>query len=181
MASPTAGTMSRILRFDRTHGVFDAQFAYPVEPVHAATPIPGNLAVNGLVELVALSDEHLLALERSFVALAYPEHSIKLFDVCLRDATDISEIPSLAEIDLDTIQPATKRLVTDIVTLVPRFDNIEGFTFGPTLPSGERTLIFISDNNFAPERQDTLVLAFAVSAGVFPGCGDSDTTPATGQ
>jgi len=173
-ATPEAGTMARILRFDRTHGVFDAQFAYPIEPVHAEPPNPGGQAVNGLVELVALSGEHLLALERSFVADAYPIHSIKLFEVCLEGATDISAIPSLAEAGVGSFQPAAKRLVVDIVTLVPRFDNIEGFTFGPTLPSGERTLIFISDDNFAPQRQVTQVLAFAVSAGAFQGCGDAE-------
>ena len=28
-------------------------------------------------------------------------------------------------------------------------DNIEGVTFGPNLPDGHRTLLFVSDNNFS--------------------------------
>ena len=28
-------------------------------------------------------------------------------------------------------------------------DNVEGITFGPTLPNGHRTLLLVADNNFA--------------------------------
>jgi hypothetical protein len=169
IATPEAGTTARILRFDRRDGVFDAQFAYPLDPVHASSPLPGGLETNGLSELLAISGEHLLSLERDFVAGAFPAHSIKLFDVCLQGATDISSIASLADTDTP-VTPAGKRLIGDLADLVPRLDNVEGMTFGPTLPSGERTLIFVSDDNFAPQRQVTQVLAFAVSADAIQGC-----------
>ncbi len=42
-------------------------------------------------------------------------------------------------------------------------DNIEGITFGPTLPNGHRTLIFVADNNFSP-LQKTQLLLFEVTA-----------------
>jgi len=168
VATPAHGTTSRLLRFDRTHGVFDAEFAYPIDPVHAVSPLSNGLEVNGLSELLAFSGEHLLALERSFVAGALPQHSIKLFDVCLDGATDISTVESLAHTEV-VVTPASKRLVADIADLAPRLDNLEGMTFGPTLPSGEQTLIFISDDNFAPH-QITQVLAFAVSADAIQGC-----------
>jgi 3-phytase/alkaline phosphatase D len=168
-ATPAAGTMSRLLRFDRIHGVFDAEFAYPIEPVHATSAIPGGLEVNGLSELLAFSGEHLLALERSFVAGALPQHSIKLFDVCLADATDVSAIASLAHTET-AVTPASKRLIGDIADLAPRLDNLEGMTLGPTLPSGEQTLIFISDDNFSPQHQITQVLAFALADDAIRNC-----------
>jgi len=168
-ATPEAGSTARILRFDRDHGVFDAQFAYPVEAVHSSTPQAGGLEDSGLAELLALSGEHLLALERSFVAGAVPEPSIKLFDVCLAGATDISGIESLAAPDIRVV-PASKRLVADLADLVPRLDNVEGMTFGPRLASGEQTLIFVSDNNFAPQRQITQILAFSVAPDAIRGC-----------
>lgn len=168
-STPEAGSMARILRFDRQHGVFDAQFAYPIEAVHASAPEDGGLEVNGLTELLALSGEHLLALERSFVAGAVPEHSLKLFDVCLAGATDISSIESLAASETQVV-PASKRLIADLADLVPRLDNVEGMTFGPPLASGEQTLIFVSDNNFAPQRQITQILAFSVAADAIRGC-----------
>jgi len=167
-ATPEAGSTSRILRFDRDHGVFDAQFAYPVEAVHSSAPQAGGLEANGLAELLALSGEHLLALERSFVA-GVPQPSIKLFDVCLAEATDISGIESLAVSETEVV-PASKRLVADLADLVPRLDNVEGMTFGPRLASGEQTLIFVSDNNFAPQRQITQILAFSVAPDAIRGC-----------
>jgi 3-phytase/alkaline phosphatase D len=167
-ATPDHGTTARLLRFDRQHGVFDAQFAYPVEPVHTGGLVPGALEVNGLTELLALSDLHLLALERAFVAGAWPEHSIKLFDVCLGGATNVSAIDSLARTDTPVV-PVAKRLIADLADLVPRLDNVEGMTFGPTL-GGRQTLIFVSDNNFAPLRQITQVLAFALADDAIRGC-----------
>ena len=41
-------------------------------------------------------------------------------------------------------------------------DNVEGMTFGPSLPDGRRSLILVSDNNFSPAAF-TQFLLFAVS------------------
>ena len=41
-------------------------------------------------------------------------------------------------------------------------DNVEGMTFGPRLADGRRTLLLVSDNNFAPA-QFTQFLLFAFS------------------
>ena len=37
-------------------------------------------------------------------------------------------------------------------------DNIEGVTFGPTLPNGHRTLVFVADNNFDVKEKAQLLL-----------------------
>lgn len=37
-------------------------------------------------------------------------------------------------------------------------DNIEGVCWGPKLPNGKRSLIFVSDNNFSPLQQTQLLL-----------------------
>ena len=120
--------------------------------------------------MLALSADHLLVLERSFVAGADAEHSIKLFEACLSGATDISGVARLSE--ASAVIPATKRLIADLADLVPRIDNIEGMTFGPDLPSGNRSLLFVSDNNFSPERQVTQVLAFEMGGNALMGCDD---------
>ena len=167
-ATPTRGSRVRILRFAREQGVFDAQYAYDVDPVHTAPPGDG-LATNGLVELLALSAEQLLVLERSFVAGADPEHSSKLFEACLGSATDVSQIPSLADANT-VVVPAQKRLIADLADLVPHLDNVEGMTFGPDLPSGEPTLVVVTDNNFNPERQVTQIIAFKIRPQALQGC-----------
>ena len=46
----------------------------------------------------------------------------------------------------------------------PKFqtlENIEGICFGPKLPNGHSTLIFVSDNNFS-QSQRTQFLAFEI-------------------
>ncbi len=166
-ATPTGGARVRILRFAREHGVFDAQYAYDLDPVHTAPPGNG-LAVTGIAELLALSGERLLVLERSFVAGADSPHSIKLFEACLGSATDVSQIPSLA--DADSVVPVQKRLIADLADLVPHTDNLEGMTFGPNLPSGEPTLVVVTDNNFAPARQVTQIIAFEIRPQALQGC-----------
>ena len=40
-------------------------------------------------------------------------------------------------------------------------DNIEGVTFGPLLPNGHKTLLFVADNNFTV-LQKAQVLLFEV-------------------
>jgi hypothetical protein len=37
-------------------------------------------------------------------------------------------------------------------------DNIEGVTFGPLLPNGHKTLLFIADNNFNPFEKAQILL-----------------------
>ena len=37
-------------------------------------------------------------------------------------------------------------------------DNIEGVTFGPLLPNGHKTLLFIADNNFSAIEKTQLLL-----------------------
>ena len=45
--------------------------------------------------------------------------------------------------------PAKKNLLLNMDDLGVYTDNIEGVTFGPVLPNGHKTLLFIADNNFA--------------------------------
>jgi hypothetical protein len=57
---------------------------------------------------------------------------------------------------------ASKRLVLDVATTgIRRVDNIEGMTFGPKLPNGNRSLIMVSDDNFG-NTQISQFLAFEV-------------------
>jgi hypothetical protein len=56
-----------------------------------------------------------------------------------------------------------KRLVVDLDHVgLAAIDNVEGMTWGPRLPSGERTLVLVSDDNF-DSRQVTQVIALALA------------------
>jgi hypothetical protein len=54
--------------------------------------------------------------------------------------------------------PVTKKLLLNLDDLGIYIDNIEGVTFGPLLPNGHKTLLFIADNNFSPLEKAQVLL-----------------------
>ncbi len=115
------------------------QYLYPL--IHPA----GEIAVHGLVELLALDDGgRFLALERTWgpqVGMV-----IKLFEVSLA-GTRRREIPAATGRPRRTLPVAAKRLVLDFADLPIVRDNSEGLTFGPRLADGSETLLVLGDNN----------------------------------
>ncbi len=142
-ASVAAGTNCRVLRFDSS-GQQNGEFAYRADPI-AAAPVPSTqFATAGLVEMLAIDNTHLIAMERSFsIGVGF---SVKLYEVSLDGATDISNTDSIA--NLTGITTVSKRLLLDLGTLGLTLDNLEALALGPTLPSGGRMLVIASDNNF---------------------------------
>ncbi|MBK8494322.1 MAG: esterase-like activity of phytase family protein [Chitinophagaceae bacterium] len=121
-----------------------AQYAYQLEPVaHAANPQTA-FKINGVSEILNLGNNKLLVMERSFSTGRLP-CTIKLFIADLNGATDIG---STALKNNTSFIPAKKTLLLNMDDLGIYTDNLEGITFGPTLPNGNRTLICIADNNF---------------------------------
>ena len=153
------GSPARILRYDLRRGRLDRQWVYETDPV-AEPPVPATqFSVNGLVELLPLDDDSLIAMERSFsVGAPGTGNTIKLYEVSLRGATDVNGVRSLQ--DVECLRPARKRLLLDLDELGIPLDNVEGLTFGPRLRGGRRSLVLVSDNNFAAT-QFTQFLLFA--------------------
>ena len=157
-ATLAAGSPARILRYNLPHRLLDRQFVYMTDPI-AEPPVPSTaFAVNGLVELLPLNNEFLLAMERSF-SVGAPDtgNTIKLYEVSLAGATDVNGFDTLPA----GVRAAQKRLLLDLDALGIPLDNVEGMTFGPRLPDGRRTLVLVSDNNFAAT-QFTQFLLFAL-------------------
>ena len=152
------GSPARILAFDAAGGGVTAEYVYRTEPVAARPATDGGLAISGLVELLALDDRGtLLALERSFSTGA--GHEIKLFEVRLGDADDVSATQSLA--DRPAPMPTGKELLLDLSKLGLPLGNVEGLALGPVLPDGRQSLVLVSDNNFSGT-QTTQFLGFAL-------------------
>jgi hypothetical protein len=166
-ATVSTGTPSRIARYDLATGLPAGEFVYVTEPV-AQAPNPSNgFATNGLVELLALDDGTLLALERSFStgAANNPTGNLcRLYQITLGGATDVSAQDALAP----GYVPVTKTLLFDIAATGVAQDNLEALVLGPTLPGGERLLIIGSDNNFSAT-QFTQFMAFGVRLAPTPG------------
>jgi hypothetical protein len=135
-ATVSNGSPSRLMRYDLRTGRLDRQWIYETDPV-AEPPVPlTQFSVNGLVELLPLDDDRLLAMERSFsVGAPGTGNTIKIYEVSLRGA--------------HADRPVHKKLVLNLADLGIPLDNIEGLTFGPRLCDGRRTVVLVSDNNFA--------------------------------
>jgi hypothetical protein len=147
-ATLTNGSPARLLRYDLKRGTLDKQYVYMTDPIREP-PVPSTqFAVSGLVELLPLKTDELLSMERSF-SVGAPDtgNTIKLFVTELRkDGT------------------TSKTLLLNLDTLGIPLDNVEGMAFGPRLRGGKRTLLLVSDNNFAAT-QFTQFLLFAVGSG----------------
>jgi len=145
----------RILKFDVATRINTHQFAYKLEPV-AHVPFPPNgFKVNGVPDILSIGNNKLLVLERSF-STGRLACTIKLFITDLNQATNIKNIGSLK--NNTGFVPATKKLLFNMDDLGIYIDNIEGVTFGPILPNGHQTLVFVADNNFNPLEQSQLLL-----------------------
>jgi hypothetical protein len=160
-ASLTARSPARLLRYNLQTGRLDRQYLYWTDTI-VEPPVPAtNFAVNGLVELLPLNNEHLLAMERSFsVGAPGTGNTIKLYSVKVAGATNVNGADSLAG-RLDAIRPVEKTLLLDLRPLGIPLDNVEGMTLGPKLPDGRQSLVLVSDNNFAAT-QFTQFLLFAI-------------------
>ena len=94
-------------------------------------------------------------------------HAMDLMDTASMDRALDATVSHFGRIDL-LINNAVYQdremnaLLLDLEALGVDLDNLEGMTWGPRLPTGQPTLILVSDNNFSG-RQVTQFLAFAWS------------------
>ncbi|MER7960080.1 esterase-like activity of phytase family protein [Streptomyces sp. NPDC096030] len=153
------GALVRVTKQTRDGRVL-GQFAYPIEKIFAESdPTSPWGPDTGVPSLLAFPDDpdRYLVLERTWVAGA--GYKVRLYDATTRGATDVQARESLAG---QAVVPMRKKLVADFDTLgLSTVDNTEGMTWGPRLPSGERSLILVSDDNFA-EDAVTQIVALAV-------------------
>ena len=151
-------TWDRIIQYDAKTRKPVAQYAYHPEPIaHPATP-PDAFKINGIPDIMSWGDQQLIVLERSF-SVGNLACTIRVFLTDLSQASDVSAIPSLRT--QPPAIPVTKKLLLNMDDLGIYIDNIEGVTFGPALPNGHKTLLFVADNNFNP-LQKTQFLLFEV-------------------
>ncbi|MDO9374082.1 MAG: esterase-like activity of phytase family protein [Ferruginibacter sp.] len=153
-----SAAITRILKFDvKTRGQI-AQYAYRLSPV-AKEPLPaGAYSINGISDILEAGPGNLFVVERSF-STGSPHCTIRVFLTSLSSATDIRDQPSLQT--ATGFKEASKKLLLNMDSLGIYTDNIEAVCYGPTLPNGHKTLLFVSDNNFNP-MQKTQFLLFEI-------------------
>ncbi len=139
----------RITYFDKKNQTATKQFPYRLERI---AKIPWlYFAVNGVTDLLEYAPNKFLIIERGFAAgHGQKGNTVRIFDVDATLATNTLDINNLR---VSFNNPAKKTLLYDFkwakdFLSQEIIDNIEGITFGPTLPNGKQSLILISDNNF---------------------------------
>lgn len=147
---------ARIVRIDRGTGRPAEEFVYQVEPVEQAPLGEADFRTRGLVELLSLGDDRLLALEREYSQGI--GNLAEIFSISLDGATDVSRRKSLQDRSFRSVE---KTRILPLQVLGLELDNLEGMTLGPRLADGRRTLLLVADNNFNPAQRNQL-LAFAI-------------------
>ena len=154
------GGPCRFTQMDIATGKAIRQVAYVPDAIPRAPAPPDANADNGVVEVLMLDAHRMLVLERAFMAgLGDAErNSMRLYLIDTQQATDTLSIAALKP---GNHAPAAKTQVADFASFaaLTQLDNTEGMCWGPKLPNGNRTLLFVSDDNFNP-RQITQFLAF---------------------
>lgn len=147
------GGEGRLIAFEPSGATFrpGRQWRYELAPTPRSERFPTVCSdgENGLVELLAITETRLIALERACLMTADRSavfNPIQLFTVTLSGET------------------ATKMLLLDLTTVIPslspalaRLDNFEGLAFGPPV-NGARTLLLISDDNFRKTQVTSFLL-----------------------
>lgn len=141
-----AGGPCRFTRIDLASGRADLQRAYVPDAIPLSPLVPGTHADNGVSEVLMLDAHRMLVLERAYATGR--GNSLRLYQVDTREGSNTLDADPLAP---DSYQPLRKRLLANFAQLgLSRLDNTEGMAWGPTLPHGQRTLVFVSDDNFNP-------------------------------
>jgi len=157
---PTVDSVGGPARFTLYHansGNPIRQVAYIPDAI-PLRPTEKGEADNGVPEILMMDQFRMLVLERSYSSGA--GNSLRVYVIDTRDGTDVLNVPVLKP---GQYTPVAKRLLINFDRLgLKKLDNTEGMTFGPRLPNGNRTLIFVSDDNFRAS-QITQFLAFELT------------------
>jgi hypothetical protein len=140
----------RITYFDKTSKKATKQYAYQLENI--TKPAKGNINLNGVTAILEYQENHFLIVERTYQN-GYGSYGniVRIFDATIDESvTNVLEIDALKTSEFIPFKKTLlfnfediKNQLTDKI-----IDNIEGITFGPLLPNGNKSLLLISDDNF---------------------------------
>jgi hypothetical protein len=146
----------RVLKYDAHKKTQLAQYAYKIDPV-VRIPEPANgFKINGVSDILEGGKNQLVFVERSFSSGRTTDCNIRVYLGDVSKATNLASVISLKT--LKKFKSIRKRLVFNMDSLGMYIGNVEGVTFGPVLPNGNRTIIFVADNNFRATEKTQFLL-----------------------
>ncbi|MBL7740625.1 MAG: esterase-like activity of phytase family protein [Chitinophagaceae bacterium] len=144
----------RILKFNRSIKQCVAQYAYRIDAVPYPADPPGAFKINGVSDILYIGNDQFIVIERGYSTGRTPS-DIRIY---LADAGGAEDVSSMS-LQADRVRkPVAKRLLLDMNTIGRFTDNVEGVTFGPVLPNGRSTLLFVTDDNFAAKQKTQFFL-----------------------
>ncbi len=166
ITTPTFGSRVRVCFLKDNQAV--KEVAYDLEKVPSIALAGLSVGENGLSEILLLDEKTFYSLERSFLPLQ-KRNIIKIFKNTITSETTNTLNTNVLKTNAYKAPEKTLLInLDDILSTFPKepkdeqkLDNIEGISFGPTLPNGNKTLILVSDNNFN-KGQRTLFIAFEI-------------------
>jgi len=138
LSTTSAGSWVRIQEFDGADFAPATQYAYRTDPIFRMSPFV-NVERSGLVDLLALPNGDILALERELGGLL-PHYRTRVYLIDFTGASDVATVPSLSDGGFTAVG---KRLLWQGNTA---FNNFEGITLGPKRSDGSYSLLLVSDN-----------------------------------
>lgn len=148
----------RFFEFDMQSQENIAQYAYPLESIaYPSNPVTA-FKINGVSEILAFDNNQILVVERSY-STGRLVCTIRVFLADFSSADNIKNVKSLRENAPQHLM--NKQLLLNMDDLGFHIDNVEGVTFGPQLPNGHQSLIFVTDDNFQ-QKQKTQFLLFEI-------------------
>ena len=153
LSTTAAGSWVRIQEFDGPDLAARRQYAYRTDPISRLSPFV-TVERSGLVDLLALPNGQVLALERELGGYL-PRYRSRIYLVDFTGASDVAELSSLASGSGFTAVGKTLLWQGDT-----GFSNFEGITLGPPLSDGSYALLLVSDDGIGAmaQRQDSFSL-----------------------
>jgi hypothetical protein len=147
------GAPGRLIEFERSGTTFKPgrQWRYMISPTPYIEQFEQTCSdgENGLVELLALSETTLIAMERACLITRdeqFVANAVRLFAVELVGG----EARKRLLLDFDSVTPRLSSALT-------RLENFEGLSFGPIV-NGMPTLLVVSDDNFRKTQKTSFLL-----------------------
>jgi hypothetical protein len=157
-SSVGAASKIRIVEFAAADMAAARQYVYCLDPILKA-PAGGRHAELGVSEIMWAADDLLLVLERGYTAGYEPgkANSVRIYAVDLRRAPqaprDVSETEMRALVARTDCAAYPKELFVDLETFGIWIDNVEGMTFGRPFANGDRSVVLVTDDNFAQQSE----------------------------
>jgi hypothetical protein len=162
LSTTSAGSWVRIQEFDGPNFVAGIQYAYRTDPIACMSPFV-NVERSGLVDLLALPNGDILALERELGGFL-PHYRTRIYLIDFAGASDVTNVSSLSAGGFTAVG---KTLLWQGNT---GFSNFEGITLGPELSEGSYSLLLVSDNgsDALGQRQNSFSLTLNGVSGTTP-------------